>query len=658
MATTLQDTLKRLNLKPEPTVLTASDKARLTAAGALWNTADEGAALIRSMFSDETFDEAVADERKQLKEARKKDGSLKYEMGGGIIPGILAAPYTGGASLAPTLGRVAVLSGLDALVSSLGEREGDIIDRVTTDPVGLTLNTAVGTVAGTAGKKLIDATGSLIKKSPDVAGPVSRKIRGRISKEAEDEIRRIADASGISYKDIVERIRKGEIFPDMNPQAALDTAAMRGTATGRGGEIIQNAIDTRASTFPSAIRDKVLDDLAPNKILGNITKWFTKSRNARKAAESASYDKIFAKTKDTIFPNLNPAINEILEIVPDLQKPVIKILKAQKKPPLFKIVKVEGQDEKVVEMVGNVNLEVSEIVRRALYDKVGKAYKDGEGTLAKVYEEAEDNLRKIIDSSSDDIASTRAGWRKVKLMTETFEDGQKVLKSSAEDAEILMDKILASGDDEVIESFLAGIAVRLKSMTGKQRGLNTTVSELADEKNPMSKILERMYPESSYEDAFKKLKLADQALKTKASVVGGSPTQPRTGAAAKIGSGSGIASTVGSLVTGDVFTPALRLAGRYVANSLEGSGLTPKQFEEISRVLVTENPDLMQKALSSPALEVFVEKRIKSIANRLGMGAASASAYEASTSMENNPALNDITRGITKSVKAKILATQ
>ena len=60
---------------PEGTDLTLSEKARLVSQGALFNFSDEIAAAFRAL-GDETFEEALMDERSILEEAREKDGSL------------------------------------------------------------------------------------------------------------------------------------------------------------------------------------------------------------------------------------------------------------------------------------------------------------------------------------------------------------------------------------------------------------------------------------------------------------------------------------------------------------------------------------------------------------------------------------------------------
>ena len=124
---------------PEGTDLTLSEKARLAAQGAFFNFSDEIAAAFRAL-GEETYEEAVADERSMLEEAREKEGSLKYELGGAVIPGLVAAPFTGGASIPATAGRLAAIGAGQGLASAIGASEGDIAERVTDDPAGLALS--------------------------------------------------------------------------------------------------------------------------------------------------------------------------------------------------------------------------------------------------------------------------------------------------------------------------------------------------------------------------------------------------------------------------------------------------------------------------------------------------------------------------------------
>ena len=65
-------------IDPE-TGLTMSDRAKLAATGLLFNYADEAIAGIKALSPNVTYNDALAEERAQIKAAQAKDGSLKYE---------------------------------------------------------------------------------------------------------------------------------------------------------------------------------------------------------------------------------------------------------------------------------------------------------------------------------------------------------------------------------------------------------------------------------------------------------------------------------------------------------------------------------------------------------------------------------------------------
>ena len=138
--------------------LTASDKIRLIAQGALLNYSDEAIAGIKSLLSDKSYDEIVQLERNILAQAREKDGSLKYEFGGAMAPALLALPFTGGTSVPLTMGRVAVMSGGQGLVASLGAQDETI------EPLEVAVETGISTVAGPLFAKLGQGISGIAKK--------------------------------------------------------------------------------------------------------------------------------------------------------------------------------------------------------------------------------------------------------------------------------------------------------------------------------------------------------------------------------------------------------------------------------------------------------------------------------------------------------------
>ena len=73
-----------------------TEKLRLSLQGLLANLSDEGIAAVKSLFTDQSYEDAVASERKILKEAREKDSALAYELGGALVTSLAAIVLSGG----------------------------------------------------------------------------------------------------------------------------------------------------------------------------------------------------------------------------------------------------------------------------------------------------------------------------------------------------------------------------------------------------------------------------------------------------------------------------------------------------------------------------------------------------------------------------------
>ena len=354
---------------PEGTGLTLSEKARLAAQGALLNFSDEIAAAFRAL-GEETFEEAVADERSILEEARAKDGSLKYELGGAVLPALAAAPFTGGASIPVTMGRMAATGAAAGLTSAVGASEGNVVERVTDDPAGLALATGAGAVAGPAGQKVVAGGQKLVSAMAKPLRAGERMLSGKLAKPVEDEIMRIAQESNLKVDEIIDRVGKGEIIADMSDQATNAVRALY--AKGAGGQIIPDAVSRRADELPADARATLQADLAPEMATGNVAKYFNQSIDEVKSAESAAYNKIFSEAADIKSNSLNLAVQEVLQNQKFIRNKVNTLLQAKGKPSLFKISKGDQ-----VELVGDVDLETAEIVRRALTDKATSSFQKG-----------------------------------------------------------------------------------------------------------------------------------------------------------------------------------------------------------------------------------------------------------------------------------------
>ena len=218
--------------------------------------------------------------------------------------------------------------------------------------------------------------------------------------------------------------------------------------------------------------------------------------------------------------------------------------------------------------------------------------------------------------------------------------------------------MLSSGDIEVVSALRAGASASLKAKSTV--GAKVTMFKNLDDLDKKDRIiLEKLYPGDVAEEAFKKIKLADQAIKTEIRVLGGSPTTGLKESVKRQGSaGDLIADTADVALTGNIIAPVLRFVRRTLG---ESSGLNAEQLDQVSRIIITEDPNIMQRALIDPQVQELLVSRINQVANLLQMGASGAGAYEAGEVTRDSGAsktIDAIVKEMTGSAREKILATQ
>lgn len=607
-----------------------SDRARLSAQGASFNLSDEVLARIRSMGGSGTYKDYLADERSELESARSKSGSLKYEIGGAMVPALLAAPFTGGTSIPLTAARLATLGGTQALASGLGAREGNLKERFAERPGSLTAETGLGTIFGAAAPKIMKLGGQAIDA---VATPVKSMIRAltdQPSEAVETEIRRLAqsaypdDPPDLAYQKVVERIKRGDIFPDISGQTAIDTRAVT-SAAGPGGAVIRDVIEDRADKFPTRARESLQADLVPENQQGNIVRVMNETTAELKKAESAAYKKIFTDVDLPPSAELNRAVLDLTKMGKSNLKELEQLIAARRLPPLFK-----KNDEGVFELTRNVSLEDGEVLRRALQDSVDSAFGTKQrGNLGQALKEIELDLRSILDDLSPDLKTTRANWAQIQKVKNTFDDSRKIFGKSAEDAEIYIEDIIAAGDIEAIAAMRAGAGAALKAKaTGTSPNAVLRNLDNLDRKERM--ILEKLYPGDSAEEIFNKIARAAQATRTKNVVLGGSQTAPTQAAERRLGTGIAeevIEEGINVATGAHVIRPIIRLASKILNRG--GNRLNQEQLEQVARIIVTEDPEIMEKALNNPEFQKILIKKVQQTGNLVQRAVGGASAYEA-----------------------------
>lgn len=667
--------------KTETEDLSFADKARLTLEGLTLNFGGEALGGIRSIISraaggDLSYEDALKEENDILESARSgaPGESMAYEIGGAALPSVISMIFSAGSSTPAVLANIARIASqfglkkgagsvlktagkgaVEGFTAGVGAGEGDLIDRAT-DTKTL-LSTGIGTTAGPAVQGLVKVAGKGISKIANL-DVFRKKIGGLLGKAETDELIRIIDESGIEPEEIIRRVSEGEVIADMSPELAMSLRALYSTA-GKGRGEIATTLTRRMDTSPAKASATLQKNLAPGEESGNILKWFGKSEKNLKKQEGDAYNKIFNESRDNLDPdaarllytNLNREVVEIVQTQKDLLPKISALLQATKQKPLFKVSKTGN-----VTMLRDVDLETSEIIRRALDDQASENFQKGSGAMGTALSDLEGSLRTVIDDAAPALAATRAQWAKIMARSRAFDDGKKILSKSADEVELLFENLVAKGDGEAIAAFRAGYASALRNKKTVS-GQTTLFRNMNDVSRKERLVLETIYPGEQLDDVVKQINLADRAIKTVTRVLGGSPTAPQQAATKKIGSMSLLAN-VADIFMRPLSAPfaAMRILRDFAGSKMDN--LSQEQRTEVAKMLVSEDPTLLEKMLTDKTVLGKISQKYNSIIDNLGSTARRATATTSAVDVQRGEsrALNSIGENISESTRKKLLA--
>ena len=622
-----QEKLRSLNM---------ADRGRLIAAGASLNWGDEWIAAVRAATTDETYEEALAAEREALKSARGKEGSLKYELGGALVPAIAAAPFTGGGSVPVTMGRVATIGAGEGLASSLGESEGEgLMGRLTEDPLKIGLTTVGGAVLGPLSQKVVTGVSNAINKGLiQPASKTSRSIRGKLAKPVEDDLIRIINEGNLTIDEVLTRIKDGEIIPDMSQQTANAVRAVYAKG-GEGAQIIGDALTRRADELPKEAREFILSKLAPAVAPDeNILKYVAKTADQLEDDASNAYKKVFSDYAGLGSEEINNAVLDAMSKIPRVKNAINKVLKAEGLENFFELA-----EDGTLRLTRDIDLETAENVRRVVKDQVTRAYKAGEGRIGEAYNSVEKSLRTAIDDFAPDLGDTREFWAKIKQAADFYEGGTKIfgMQGGSDAAQLLFERVVQAGDQEFMDAFRAGIASALKKKYEAAGGMTRMTNALANLDASDRKIIEYIFPSGSIDEALKKVDLAAGSIGTKSKVVGGSQTAITEQNVKRIGTANNLANIAEFISSGGTNIFAL---GRTIKNVFQNNkkveGLTDDELKSLAELLISENKDLLEKALTDTAARQQLAQSVASLVDKVKATAGGVAAIEGA------PAVGDI----------------
>jgi len=463
---------------------------------------------------------------------------------------------------------------------------------------GVPTATAIGAVTAPPfqflGGKLVDAVSGIV----DFA---ARRLGGRPAKKVEAEIQEYLDRSGITVDELLENVKAGSIPADVSETLRQTLRAYK--------PYITDEVTKRIGERPKELREKafgltqmILTGDATGNVLAKMKEGFKSAR----ADASKAYDEVFEQADD-LPETITPMIEDIFDRFPSLLKPIRdKMVAAKVKDPFYKINK-DGS----FTLTKLPTLREAEILRRLLQEEKSKAFKSGDAFIGDILDDLEKSLRNSLDEMSPELGATRQVWSNIESGSRAFDKGRAAFTKSADEQEMIFSQVLEAGDDTVIKAFRAGFADALRS---KQKQAKTFAGRLASEETKEGAVFRMIFPEDEYEKAIDALDRAAKSQTTSNVVLSGSQTAESTARREMIGEG-GAMQDLGDVVLGLSPRAAMRLVNR--ALKIGGNQMNIKQQQEVAKLLISEDPELLRRALADDSALTELSNKIMRIANTL-----------------------------------------
>ena len=592
----LEKTFSRSVLDPnqaEP----SSQILRSMAQGLTLNTADEIEAYLKTLGGGDQ-EAALRDIRMKLKNYQTASpiASTAAEITGSLPLAVVGSPAAGSTFVRSAAKVMGVGAGMGA-GSGFGRAEGDVIDRLPSAAAGAATNALVAPVAF-GGLKLL---GTLADPVLDFA---ARKFGDKFSKSVETEIRRITEATRMTPDEIVQRVANGE--PLSENQALLSAVRLLYAQGGEQASILRDSLKTR----PAALREAVVGDIQKT-LTGdikdtNVLRGFKASEVERKEARNQLYEQAY-ESGGIITPEMLAAFREALKRAPDSVENInaLHLAKTGQKP-FFKV-----NDAGEIQFVRAPNIQDMETARRGIQTTINNKFKSNQGDVGTELKPFEKALRDEIDKSSQALKDARKTAASNKTTTESFDSGKKAFGKNPDEIEIEFESIVGKGSDAV-SAYRAGVMDQLRSKmtTG---GKTTMMSKLEDATSKEGAIFRIIYPQDKVDGILKLASTAAQSQRAAGKVMGGSDTFAMQAEAKQQGiniSGEEIS----SVLSGNAFSAA-RILGKWIQKN--EPNLTPEQKQEVAKILISTDKDLIKKALMDNSKWDEIQRKARAIGSSI-----------------------------------------
>jgi len=578
-----------------------TQRVRTAAQGLTFGTSDEIEARARSLFTGRPYDEVLAEIRGGL-EAYREDRpgqALAYEIGGAALPALAAAPFTGGASAAPTLLRMGGVGALQGSAYAFGTGEGGAVDRLARVPGGAAGGAIGGAVVGAATRAAGGALGLLTDSA-------RRLIGRRGSSVVENEIQRLAEQTGRTPDQIADDILNGRILAEnATIQAAVRALRSQG---GEASRVLQESLSQRpAQTRQQAMTElrTYLSDVAEPSALQAQRR----SDDAARAAEDLAY----APFRNVPAPDdVVEALADTLRRVPTASAEVAEALRARTgQSPFYSV-----GDDGAITFTRQPTVAEVERVRRAVGNRATALYRGSMGDAGEAVADVAGELRGVLDLSVPELATVRGQAAAVRANRDAFVNGQRSLVGDVNERLMEFSQLT---DPAAIQSYRAGLmaALEARAATGSRQSM---IRNLANEETKEGMILRAAFPQDQLDEVINSLETASRSQVASNFILQGSATTETAMEAAR----QGMNVSASDLV--DVLSGSPAAIARVAANLVPSRGLSEAERTRIAQILVSEDADLVRRAITDESAMAALQQRISQITASATRGAVGSGA--------------------------------
>ena len=591
----LDEARAKLGISPSGEVPT--QRIRTAAQGLTFNTADEAEAAIVAAATGRPVGEVQSEIRSKISayQQSRPTESMLYEMAGASIPAAVAtvatrspAPATAiYSNFARNLGRTTGIGAAEGAASTIGAMEQPISERFQ-QPGQIALGAGIG--GAVSGGLYTGGVGAV--KGLDVASEAGRVLSGSRARNAvQNEVQRIADEAGITPDDAMQRLARGEIIAE-DPNVALAIRPMIGG--GEASTVIRGVMTDR----PPQTRREAIDTIRSGMAAGldrNIYRQMRADDRLLRDLENKEYKNAFESAGDAP----QEVVDQMFETISRFPSAGEKLKAAFKsetgRDPFFTV-----DDKGVISFRMLPTMRDAEQLRRIVADESRRLVRSGgaDATIGINLGSAERNLRSTIDNAAPEISTARSNASIVRARNENYQAGKKALSRNADEIEVEFQEVLNTRNPSLIQAYRLGY---LESLNARMQGGNkaSTVARLADPESKEGIVFRTIYPGELQEAALERLNVAAQSQAAARSLLQGSSTAPTQQAAQRLGMISQ------GVSTGGLAIDALRGDFRAAANILDRvisqfrPYLTDAQKAEVARILLSQDPQIVSKALRS-----------------------------------------------------------